>query len=200
MNEGRVLAALARAACDLRAEGRRWALVGGLAVSARAEPRLTRDIDFAVGVADDRDAESLIRNLLGRDYAVLATAEGLGTGRLATVRLAFRSPERRGVVVDLLLASSGIEAEVVAEATSIEVVEGLVLPVAAIPHLLAMKVLAHDPDMRPRDGEDIRNLLAVATDDEITRARGLLRLVEVRGYSRGKDLLAELERFLNPRG
>ena len=28
-----------------------WALVGGLAVSTRVEPRLTRDIDIAVAVA-----------------------------------------------------------------------------------------------------------------------------------------------------
>jgi hypothetical protein len=29
-----------------------WALVGGLAVSARAEPRTTRDVDVAVAVAN----------------------------------------------------------------------------------------------------------------------------------------------------
>jgi hypothetical protein len=34
-------------------------LIGGLAVSVRAEPRFTRDIDLAVAVTDDRDAESL---------------------------------------------------------------------------------------------------------------------------------------------
>lgn len=38
----------------LRELDRRWALVGGLAVSARAEPRFTRDIDLAVVVEDDR--------------------------------------------------------------------------------------------------------------------------------------------------
>ena len=40
----------------LRRLDRRFALVGGLAVSARAEPRLTRDADLAVAVSDDHDA------------------------------------------------------------------------------------------------------------------------------------------------
>lgn len=37
-----------------------FAVVGGLAVSARAEPRLTRDVDFAIAVANDSVAESII--------------------------------------------------------------------------------------------------------------------------------------------
>jgi hypothetical protein len=39
--------------------GRRFALVGGLAVSVRAEVRFTRDVDIVVLVADDTEAESL---------------------------------------------------------------------------------------------------------------------------------------------
>ena len=37
----------------------RLALVGGLAVSARAEPRFTRDVDLAVAVVSDDEAERL---------------------------------------------------------------------------------------------------------------------------------------------
>jgi hypothetical protein len=47
----------------LEALGFEWALVGGLAVSARAEPRFTRDVDLAVSVVADRQAEALIREL-----------------------------------------------------------------------------------------------------------------------------------------
>ena len=46
-------AALRRMAGDLRRLERQWALVGGFAVLARAEPRFTRDIDAAVMVADE---------------------------------------------------------------------------------------------------------------------------------------------------
>jgi hypothetical protein len=51
--------ALAAAVSDFAAEGKRLALVGGLAVSVRAEVRFTRDVDLAVGVVDDGEAESV---------------------------------------------------------------------------------------------------------------------------------------------
>ena len=46
-----------RARDDLDRLGLKWALIGGLAVAVRAEPRFTRDVDLAVTVADDREAE-----------------------------------------------------------------------------------------------------------------------------------------------
>lgn len=39
------------------------ALVGGIAVSTRVEPRFTRDLDFAVAVANDDEATSYIFRL-----------------------------------------------------------------------------------------------------------------------------------------
>jgi hypothetical protein len=45
--------ALARLGNDLDDLDQRCALVGGLAVSARAEPRTTRDIDLAIAVVDE---------------------------------------------------------------------------------------------------------------------------------------------------
>lgn len=54
---------------------RKWALVGGLAVSARAEPRFTRDIDLAVLVDGDDDAENLVHALTLRGSTLLATVE-----------------------------------------------------------------------------------------------------------------------------
>jgi hypothetical protein len=38
-----------------------WAMLGGLAVSIRTEPRFTRDVDLAVAVAADDEAERLAR-------------------------------------------------------------------------------------------------------------------------------------------
>jgi len=40
-----------------------WALVGGLAVSARCEPRTTRDVEIVVAVENDEQAELLINEL-----------------------------------------------------------------------------------------------------------------------------------------
>lgn len=59
----RLAAVLERVARLLGQRGKRFALVGGLAVSVRAEPRFTRDIDLAVAVDADADAEALVRDL-----------------------------------------------------------------------------------------------------------------------------------------
>ncbi|MFD4433276.1 nucleotidyl transferase AbiEii/AbiGii toxin family protein, partial [Nocardia sp. NPDC058497] len=55
-------AALRRARADVDKLGYRWALVGGFAVSARSIPRFTHDIDLAIAVADDSDAEAMVRS------------------------------------------------------------------------------------------------------------------------------------------
>lgn len=79
-------AALSRAATDLNSAGARWALIGGLAVSARSIPRFTKDIDFVVAVADDAASESLIHHLRGRGYALHEIVEHEYLDRPATAR------------------------------------------------------------------------------------------------------------------
>jgi len=189
--------ALRRIGADLDDLGHRWALIGGLAVTARAEPRLTRDVDVAVAVADDRAAEALVMDLRARGYGLSVALEQTATSRLSTVRLfsPARTPER--VLVDLLFASSGIEPELVSAAERIPVAPGTVFPVARIGHLIALKVLARNDRSRPQDWDDLKALVAEATAKEMERAREALRLIEARGFARGKDLLAELDRFLH---
>jgi hypothetical protein len=174
--------------------GVRCALVGGLAVSARTEPRFTRDADLAVAVASDAEAKSLSRALHAEHYRVEAVVEQDAVGRLATVRLT-PSTEAEPPVIDLLFASSGIESEIVAEAEPIELLPDLTLNVARTPHLIAMKVLSRDDIERPQDLVDLRALLRVVSSDELTRTRELLALIASRGYHRGRDLAAELERL-----
>jgi hypothetical protein len=62
--------ALQRAAAELGEATVPCALVGGLAVSARAEPRTTRDVDLAVSVLGDEQAEQLIFHLQDRQPGV----------------------------------------------------------------------------------------------------------------------------------
>ena len=79
---------LRRLVTDFDDIGLRWALVGGLAVSARAEPRTTRDIDVAVAVNDDAEAEGVVLALRQRGYRDAGQViEQHVTGRLATMRL-----------------------------------------------------------------------------------------------------------------
>jgi hypothetical protein len=189
----RAEAALRRIVSDLLDLGRRFALVGGLAVSARTEPRLTRDADLAVLVADDRDAEALGRDLQGRGWRVVAAIEQDVAGRLATVRLTPAGGDVLGTVVDLLFASSGIEPEIVAAADRIEAVPGFSVPVARLGHLIALKVLARDDRTRPHDRVDLAALLSRADALAMAEARESLALVTRRGFHRGRDLPAALD-------
>ena len=79
--------ALSAVASILGGADRHWALIGALAVSARAEPRFTRDVDAAVVVADDADAEGVVRRFSARGYSVFSIVEQNAVKRLATARL-----------------------------------------------------------------------------------------------------------------
>jgi Nucleotidyl transferase AbiEii toxin, Type IV TA system len=177
--------------------GRTWALVGGLAVSARAEPRTTRDVDIAVAVLDDQDAESLVFALQAVGYDVTGAIEQDTAGRLATVRLQVVGEKRKkGIVVDLLFASSGVEGEIASAAERLQILPGLDVPVALTGHLIALKVLSRDDVRRPRDAEDLRGLLVAASPRDLKFASDLLRLVTRRGFHRGKVLEDELDRAI----
>ena len=191
-----LLAAIHHIVGDLDAQTQPWALVGGLAVSARTEPRTTRDVDVAVTATDDAAAEAMIWSLTRAGYAVAGAVEQIDTRRLATVRLHPPSERASGVIVDLLFASSGIESELVARSTRIEILTGLELPVASIGDLIALKVLSRDDDARPQDAADLRALCRSATDADLTFAREALALITARGFHRGRDLDALFKRAL----
>jgi hypothetical protein len=191
----RLQTALADIGAVLDQKGFGWALVGGIAVSVRAEPRFTRDVDIAVSVESDREAERLIGDLRGVGYDILETVEQETTGRFATARLLPPGGDSGSVIVDLLFASSGIESEVVAMAEPLEVLPGLTVPVAGLPELIALKLLARDDEARPQDASDLVALAPLATVRDFESARLLVRLIEDRNFHRGRDLSGELERL-----
>ncbi len=173
----------------------RFAVVGGLAVSARTEPRFTRDADVCVAVDTDAEAEVLIQRLRQSGYDVRTLVEQEAVGRIATVRLVTTDRDADGVVLDLLFASSGIEPEIVEAAEIVEIFEGIRVPLATVPSLLAQKILARDDVKRPQDRVDIAKLLAVASSGELVEVERLLVLIESRGYARQRDLIADLHRL-----
>lgn len=175
--------ALAALTHELEARGYTYALVGGIAASARGEARFTRDIDVAVRVRDDSQAEDVVFRLNKQGYHIAATVEQEAAGRLATARL--MSPA--GVVCDLIFATSGIEIEIVDTAQITEVFSGLAIPTATPEALLAMKTLSATP-RRPRDAGDIQAIAVANPDFDEEHVRHLLRLIEQRGYARGQDL------------
>lgn len=187
---------LHRIDADLTSVHVSFALIGGLAVSARTEPRFTRDADLAVAVANDAQAEALVHTLRTLDYRIESVVEQRAVGRLATVRLV-RGPAPRAPVVDLLFASSGIETEVVTEAEVLELLPRLSMRVATTGHLIALKVLSRDDVARPQDLVDLRALLRVAAEAELDRARRALALIAARGFHRGRNLIADLNGLLS---
>jgi Nucleotidyl transferase AbiEii toxin, Type IV TA system len=172
---------------------RAYALVGGLALAVRAEPRFTRDVDLAVRVRDDRDAEGLVRELGVLGYRVIATVEHAVAKRLSTVRLG--SPH--GAIVDLLFASCGIEHEVVERAEIADVPNVGQVSVCRAEELLAMKILSMR-ERRLQDRVDALKLLEVASID-LDVVRKNLHLITERGFHRDQDLEAKLQSLLDVR-
>ncbi len=164
-----------------------FALVGGLAVSIRAEVRFTRDVDVVVGVNDDARTEWLVRELRLVGYAPVTLVEQDDQRRIATVRL--RSPS--DVVVDLIGATCGIESEIVARASPVSLDGVGLVPVARSEELLAMKVLSVT-ERRPQDQIDARSLLLSLGPGSIDEVTENLRHMTERGYSRGQDLASKL--------
>lgn len=170
-----------------------WALVGGLAVSVRTEPRFTRDLDLAVAVADDPSAEALVHDLHVAGFRALATVEQEATHRLATVRMAPFGDAPRGMMLDLLFASSGIEAEICTDAERLDVFPGVSVPVARLYHLIVLKALARDDRARPQDAADLRQLIMAAREPDLAAACGAARLIEQRGYHRTRNVVGAVQ-------
>ncbi|HEY2379635.1 MAG TPA: hypothetical protein VGK48_00515 [Terriglobia bacterium] len=75
MDETRLHTALRSICRDLTEIGSPYALVGGLAVSARTEPRFTKDLDLAISAASDRNAEHIVQSLRTRLYPPYAALQ-----------------------------------------------------------------------------------------------------------------------------
>jgi hypothetical protein len=174
----------------------RFAMVGGLAVSARCEPRFTADVDVVVAAADETAAEALVFRLSRSGFLPLTVLERPDQGKMATVRLR-QAPN--APIVDLLFAATGIENEIIDDAEPMSVL-GHEIRVARAGHLIAMKLLARDDKRRPLDQADLLALSAVADAVEWKRADEAVRLIEERGFARGRDLKAALAEWRDEAG
>ena len=185
--------AIFRLDADLRAIRVPWAFVGGIAVAVRAMPRFTNDIDVAIAVGGDREAERIALTLRGRGYSDHPEQPFLENpdGSLRAVRMLSPKAPQTSLVVDLLFRFSGVESEVVNAAQLVTLFPGQALPVVRTGHLLALKVHAG----RPKDEEDVRQILRVASDSDLHLARETLQLIDRRGFSKVDDLLAELAKL-----
>ncbi len=186
--------ALIRLSADLEALHARWALIGGLAVSALTSPRYTDDVDVVIAVSGDSEAEALFRSLLDRGYRQLPNGihERKDTGRLALVQLQSPIDQEGGIRVDLMFAWSLVEPEIVERARYQQIQPGLQGPVARIGDMIALKIQAG----RSKDESDILMLLRAADEVEISHALATMELMRERGGDDEKNLLGEFRRYL----
>ena len=146
---------LADALAMLGARGIEAALIGGLAVSLRGQPRMTVDVDLVI-LAEVDQALQLVRDLGGTPF------EPLFRGVEDVVTRSFILPLRHratGIRVDLAIGMSGFERLAIGRATPVAVGDVRV-PVVTVEDLLVMKALAG----RPQDEQDIRGLVATQRD------------------------------------
>lgn len=141
---------LARIASCLADHGIPYMIIGGQAVLLYGEPRLTRDIDVAVGYGPERAGE------------MISAARELGLRHLAEDPLKFAREtlvlpcveEASGIRVDFILSQSSYENEAIARARKVEV-NSVMVCYATLEDVIIHKVIAG----RPRDLEDVGKLL-----------------------------------------
>jgi hypothetical protein len=165
----------------LESRGIPCALIGGLAVSLRGQPRMTVDVDLVI-LADVERALRLVRELDSTPFEPLFAGVEEVVSRSYILPIRHRST---GIRVDLAIGMSGFERDAVGRATSVAIGD-LRVPVVSVEDLLVMKALAG----RPQDDIDIRGLVA-AQRDTIDWSR-CLSLAESLGAAIDLDIASRL--------
>jgi hypothetical protein len=183
---------LRRITSDLHQSEVKWCLVGGLGTSVYVEPRTTKDIDVLVSVTGEEQADYLKDFLLSRGYTKPQVLRHSSPTRRMGWRVFIPPSREASIPLDILVAACGIERDIVAGATTIEILPGVSLPVASLGHLIAMKVLSQNRFERLQDRVDLIALLRIATKQDrviLERSRAEITKLEL---AYGRDLLAEL--------
>ncbi|MCC7534589.1 MAG: nucleotidyl transferase AbiEii/AbiGii toxin family protein [Deltaproteobacteria bacterium] len=154
--------ALARLARFATAWGHPYALVGGGAIVARVQPRLTTDLDLVIAVPEGgADALLALARIHGYAFDEQETRELLEGG---LVRLWGPPSVNEGIGVDLMFVDSAFLEQVVERATPLDIA-GATLQVASVEDLLLMKLEAGRP-------QDLDDAIAIkdAFGDRVDRA------------------------------
>jgi Nucleotidyltransferase of unknown function (DUF6036) len=164
------------------------ALIGGLAVSLRGQPRATVDVDMVIAVDVARTLE-LVVSLSGSNFQPLFADVAEVVERSFILPLRHRSTQ---VKVDLSIGLSGFERNAVERAQRCDVAD-TVVPVATAEDLIIMKALAG----RPRDEQDLQGLV-VAQGDSLDWVY-CERVATELGEALGVDLVAKIRSLRDDR-
>jgi hypothetical protein len=138
---------------SVEAAGGKYAIVGGIAVSAWARPRATRDVDLYTDL-DASGRKTLKRELESRGFQVPAMEEELREFGV------FRSKSSGGVFLDVFDSAGSLGAAVLAERREARLGKDRLWFVRAT-ELAALKAFSD----RPRDFDDLVSLLASGSVD-----------------------------------
>ena len=134
-----------------------YAIIGGVAVSIRAVPRYTEDVDAVVWVDDSRRSEFLAQ-ITKRGLRPRAS-DPLGFARKNRLLLL---TDEDGVHVDLSFGVLPFEEEMIRNAEPIEIAEGCTASIATARALVLMKAVA----WRSKDLHDIVEIVSVNPDED----------------------------------
>lgn len=138
-------------AAALRAAGIRYAVCGGVAVSAHGAPRSTKDIDILVAPEDLPRVLDAVRPL-GYVFLALPMTFDEGTPRERNVQRVSKIAGSDHLLLDLLVANASL-AGALDDALEVQLAEGP-LSVVSRATLVRMKRMAS----RPQDLLDLENL------------------------------------------
>jgi hypothetical protein len=145
----------------------RWYVFGAEAVNLYGFPRKTADLDLTIDLGERKTSE-LVPQLERAGFQPRFSDEAFirATRVIPVVHL------RTTLPVDLVLAGPGLE-QLFLDSVTFERIAGTRIPVIAPEHLIVTKVLA----ARPKDLEDVRELVAIRTIDR-REVVSLLREIE----------------------
>lgn len=129
-----------------------YAIIGGVAVSVRAVPRYTKDVDAVLWVGED-GWEEILESI---------TRRGLKPKAVDPIRFARQNrllllTDQDGTEIDLSFGALPFEEEMIRNAEPIEIGDGCTASVATAEALVIMKAIA----WRPKDQQDIRDIVEV---------------------------------------
>lgn len=125
------------------------AVIGGLAVAIWGEPRLTRDVDVKVSLSRKQAARLL--SILSADYTFLSDQPEQTLQRIGMLFI----QNAAGLRLDMLLADTPFDVQVVERARLVEVQPGQTIAICTPEDLILYKMIS----TRPRDHEDVRGIV-----------------------------------------
>lgn len=127
-----------------------YMIIGGQAVLAHGEPRLTKDIDVTLGIGVDewRRMEVVIREI-GWQYLIRDVENFVKETMVLPVM-----DKESGIRIDFIFSFSPYERQAISRALDIEL-GGVAVKFAALEDVVILKIIAG----RPRDIEDAKSIL-----------------------------------------